>query len=86
MELKDIRERLMEVENIVGDVESDIEGLDAMADSMKCRPAIAIVNDLSSLCKELREAMEVDGTKLYDFLDAVPVVDAKTLVDVGEGG
>lgn len=57
-------ERLAEVESCAGDIESDIEGLDAMASDIKCRPAVAVINDLATLCCELREALALDGKAL----------------------
>ena len=64
-----VRTQLGVIETICGDIESDIEGLDAMADTVKPRPAVAVINDLAALCKELRDAFEVDGRKLADMLD-----------------
>ena len=59
-----LRDALAEVESCAGDIESDIDGLDAMAGDIKCRPAVAIVNDLATLCAELRDALTLDGKAL----------------------
>ena len=59
-----LRDALAEVESCAGDIESDIDGLDAMACDIKCRPAVAIINDLATLCDELREALTLDGKSL----------------------
>lgn len=59
-----LRDALAEVESCAGDIESDIDGLDAMACDIKCRPAVAIINDLATLCDELREALTLDGKAL----------------------
>ena len=59
-----LRDALAEVESCAGDIESDIDGLDAMAGDIKCRPAVAIINDLAALCGELRDALTLDGKAL----------------------
>lgn len=59
-----LRDALAEVESCAGDIESDIDGLDAMACDIKCRPAVAVINDLASLCNELRDALTLDGRAL----------------------
>lgn len=59
-----LRDALAEVESCAGDIESDIDGLDAMAGDIKCRPAVAVINDLAALCSELRDALTLDGKAL----------------------
>lgn len=67
-----LRDALAEVESCAGDIESDIDGLDAMAGDIKCRPAVAVINDLATLCDELREALTLDGRALSAVLaDAI---------------
>lgn len=54
------RDKLLEIESILGDIESDIEGIKTMDALIGNRPAIAIINDIASLVTEMRDAFDVE--------------------------
>ncbi|MBQ1429494.1 MAG: hypothetical protein IIZ06_07480 [Kiritimatiellae bacterium] len=72
-----LRDALAEVESCAGDIESDIDGLDAMACDIRCRPAVAIINDLAALCAELRDALTLDGKALSAVASEMISTDTK---------
>ena len=63
------RDKLLEIESILGDIESDIEGIKTMDALIGNRPAIAIINDIASLVTEMRDAFDVEGVPLYDMIE-----------------
>ena len=64
-----IRQRFGAIESSAGDIESDLEGLNALEDNIKCRPAFAILTDVGRLVQELQENLTLDGRKLCEVLD-----------------
>ena len=83
------RDKLLEIESILGDIESDIEGIKTMDALIGNRPAIAIINDIASLVTEMRDAFDVEGVPLYDMIEETklpsetkPKTDKEPMLDV----